>query len=98
VTERLRAIGVPPEPTAIAEESVMAAAEVARRAPEVVRADIAQAASDAFLHGMAAGCRVAGTATLVGAAVAFAWLPARAPGALRPEDRVGSEPAELTKG
>jgi EmrB/QacA subfamily drug resistance transporter len=78
VAERLTALGVPAEPVAIAEESVVAAIEVARRAPDVVAPQILQAASDAFLDGMAAGCRVAGLATLVGAAAAFAFLPARA--------------------
>jgi hypothetical protein len=98
VVEGLRDIGVPPEPTAIAEQSVMAAAEVARRAPEFVRPDIAQAASDAFLDGMAAGCRVAGTATLVGAAVAFAWLPARAQGAVGHGDVGAPGPAQVAEG
>ncbi len=78
VTERLTALGVPDEPVAIAEQSVVAAAEVARRAPAFIRPEILDAASDAFLEGMAAGCRVAGLATLVGAAAAFALLPARA--------------------
>jgi EmrB/QacA subfamily drug resistance transporter len=78
VVESLRAIGVPDEPVRIAEESVVAAVEVARRAPEVVQPAILEAASDAFLSGMALGCRVAGVATLVGSAVAFAALPARA--------------------
>jgi hypothetical protein len=78
VVERLNALGVPQEPVAIAEESVVAAVEVARRAPEFIQPDILEAASDAFLTGMAAGCRVAGVATLIGAAAAFAFLPARA--------------------
>ncbi len=78
VAESLTKIGVPAEPVAIARESVVAAVEVANRAPEFARPAILDAASDAFLHGMAAGCRVAGLATLVGAAIAFAALPARA--------------------
>lgn len=77
IGELLTNLGVPAEPVAIAQESVVAAGEVAKRAPEAFQAPIAQAASDAFLHGMAAGCRVAGLATLVGAAIAFAALPAR---------------------
>lgn len=78
VAESLTRIGVPAEPVAIARESVVAATEVARLAPEAVRPAILDAASDAFLQGMAAGCRVAAVATLVGSAIAFAALPARA--------------------
>ncbi|MFN8018546.1 MAG: MFS transporter [Acidimicrobiales bacterium] len=78
IAERFTAIGVPAQYTAMARESVVAAAEVARQAPEAVRPTLAQAASDAFLHGMAAGCRAAAVATFVGAAVALALLPARA--------------------
>lgn len=78
IVDKLTAMGVPAGPVAIAEESVVAAVEVARRAPEVVQPAILEAASDAFLSGMALGCRVAGLATLVGSAVAFAALPARA--------------------
>jgi EmrB/QacA subfamily drug resistance transporter len=78
VVERLTAIGVPDEPVRIAEGSVVAAVEVAARAPEVVRPAILEAASDAFLTGMALGCRVAAIGTFVGAAMAFAALPARA--------------------
>ena len=71
-------LGVPDFAVALARESVVAAAEVARRAPDAVRPAILDAAADAFLHGLAAGCRVAGAATLAGSAVAFALLPARA--------------------
>lgn len=78
VADSLTKIGVPAEPVAIARESVVAAVEVANRAPDFARPAILDAASDAFLHGMAAGCRVAGLATLVGVAIAFAALPARA--------------------
>ncbi|WP_426573181.1 MFS transporter [Aquihabitans sp. McL0605] len=78
VAAALTKLGVPAEPVGIARESVVAAMEVAKRAPGFARQPILDAASDAFLHGMAAGCRVAGLATLVGAAIAFAALPARA--------------------
>ncbi|HRW37352.1 MAG: DHA2 family efflux MFS transporter permease subunit [Acidimicrobiales bacterium] len=78
IVDKLTALGVPAEPVRIAEESVVAAVEVANRAPAFARPAILEAASDAFLHGMALGCRVAALATLVGSAVAFAALPARA--------------------
>ena len=78
IAERFTAIGVPVQYTALARESVVAASEVAQRAPAAVRPALADAASDAFLHGMAAGCRAAALATFVGAAVALALLPARA--------------------
>ena len=58
-------------------------------APEAVRPAILEAASDAFLHGMAAGCRVAALATFAGAVVAFVALPARA---AEPVDAPGTRP------
>ena len=89
VAASLSRLGAPPEAAAIARESVVAAAEVARRAPEAVRPAILEAASDAFLHGMAAGCRVAALATFAGAVVAFVALPARA---AEPVDAPGTRP------
>ncbi|MBX3287607.1 MAG: DHA2 family efflux MFS transporter permease subunit [Actinobacteria bacterium] len=80
VADALARLGAPAEAVAVARESVVAAAEVARRAPEAVRPAILDAASDAFLQGMAAGCRVAAAATFAGAVVAFVALPARAGG------------------
>jgi hypothetical protein len=61
-----------------ARESVVAAAEVARRAPEAVQPTIMDLASDAFLHGMAAGCRVTALVTFIGGLAALTFLPARA--------------------
>ncbi len=78
VGDALARIGVPDFAVALARESVVAAAQVADRAPEGVRPIIAQATSDAFLQGMTAGCRVAALATFVGALVAAIALPARA--------------------
>lgn len=78
IADSLTRIGAPAEAVAIARESVVAVAEVARQAPAAVRPAIREAATDAFLHGMAAGCRVAAAATFAGAVVALAALPARA--------------------
>jgi EmrB/QacA subfamily drug resistance transporter len=78
IADALTGLGAPAQAVDVARESVVAATVVAQRAPAAVRPAILDAASDAFLHGMAAGCRVAALATLVGAAVALAALPARA--------------------
>jgi DHA2 family multidrug resistance protein-like MFS transporter len=78
IAESLTALGAPQQAVDIARESVVAAGVVAERAPAAVQPAIRDAASEAFLHGMAAGCRVAAIATFVGAAVALAALPARA--------------------
>jgi len=78
IADSLRELGAPPVAVDAARESVVAAAEVARRAPEAVRPTILDAASDAFLHGMAAGCRVTALITFIGGVVALLALPSRA--------------------
>ena len=89
VATSLTGLGVPDVGVDAARESVVAAVEVARRAPAGLRPAILDAASDAFLHGMSAGCRVTALATFVGGVVAFVALPARAPAP------PGSDPSEL---
>jgi EmrB/QacA subfamily drug resistance transporter len=54
-----------------------AAKNLAQSAPDLA-ASLAHAANSAFVDGMQVGIRVAAVATLVGAIVAFLWLPARA--------------------
>jgi EmrB/QacA subfamily drug resistance transporter len=69
-----------PRATAI-EESLGAAlgtaARLAKTAPDFA-ASLTHAANAAFVDGMQVGVLVAGGATLVGAVIAFLWLPARA--------------------
>jgi Na+/melibiose symporter-like transporter len=54
-----------------------AAQNLARSAPDLA-ASLVHAANTAFVDGMQVGILVAASATLVGAVIAFLWLPARA--------------------
>jgi EmrB/QacA subfamily drug resistance transporter len=66
---------------------------LARSAPELA-ASLAHAANAAFVDGMQVGLYVAAGATLVGAVVAFVWLPARA----RHEDVEAQDAAHVFNG
>ena len=77
LVERLAGLPIPADALAAAESSVQAAVGVAEQAPAAGRPIILQAASDAFLDGMAGGIRVAGAAAALGAIAAALFLPAR---------------------
>jgi hypothetical protein len=72
---------LPSQLAAIAHQSVGAALTVAERASAaghpVVGAAVRLAATHAFLHGLSAGCLVAGGVAAVGAAAAALFLPAQ---------------------
>ncbi len=78
IVRRLGGLPIPARAVAAAEESVVAAAEVARQAPPGGRAVVLQAAIDAFMRGFSAGVLVAAGVTAVAAVAALAFLPARA--------------------
>lgn len=91
IADALRDLGAPPVAVDAARESVVAAATVAERAPEAVRPAILDAASDAFLQGMAAGCRVTALITFLGGLGALLALPARPSAAGAPDDETAGE-------
>ena len=78
IVDALRGLALPAQAVGAAKESMAAAASVAAQAPTAAGQVIAGAAKSAFLDGLAAGSLVAAGATLVGAVLAFAFLPARA--------------------
>ncbi len=78
IVRRLRGLPIPAEALAAARESVVAAAEVARRAPAAGRAIVLDAARDSFMRGFSAGVLVAAGVTAAAAIAALAFLPARA--------------------
>ena len=78
IVDALRGLALPAQAVGAAKESMAAAASVAAQAPAGAGQAIAGAAKSAFLDGLAAGSLVAAGATLVGAVLAFAFLPARA--------------------
>ena len=61
-----------------AEESVGAAYSIAQMSPEQVRPVILDAVSSSFMHGFHMSCFVVSVVALVGAALAWFFLPARA--------------------
>jgi EmrB/QacA subfamily drug resistance transporter len=73
--------GLPKALTHAAHESVGAALEVSTRLSHSGRASLAgelhQAASGAFIHGLSAGCLVAGAVAIAGAIMAVLLLPAQ---------------------
>jgi EmrB/QacA subfamily drug resistance transporter len=78
LVERLAGLPIPADALRAAKESVVAAMEVARQAPPEGREVVLAAARDAFLDGFASGLRVGAAVALVGAVLAYAFLPARA--------------------
>jgi EmrB/QacA subfamily drug resistance transporter len=76
--------GLPGRISAIAHQSVGAAITVAGRATAAGHAAAGQAihaaATNAFLHGLAVGCLVAGLVAAAGAVLAVIFLPAQPPG------------------
>jgi EmrB/QacA subfamily drug resistance transporter len=77
LVDLLEGLPLPPAAMAAAEESVVAASEVARQAPPAARETILDAARSAFLDGLAAGTRVAAVAAVIGIALAIVALPGR---------------------
>ena len=78
LTEQFTAAGVPPEGVAIARDSIAGALGVAGQVPGQVGQDLAYAAKSQFVDGMSTALHVGIFAVLVGAAIVFAFLPARA--------------------
>jgi EmrB/QacA subfamily drug resistance transporter len=93
--------GLPGQVSAIAHQSVGAAIAVAGRATAAGHAAAGQAihaaATNAFLHGLAVGCLVAGLVAAAGAVLAVVFLPAQpaAPAAAPATDR--PQPATLAR-
>ena len=85
ILRRLGALPIPARALAAAEESVVAAAEIARRAPAGARAVVLEAARDSFMRGFSVGVLVAAGVTAVAAIAALAFLPARAVGPDHPD-------------
>jgi hypothetical protein len=85
--------GLPKALTHAAHESVGAALEVSTRLSHSGRANLAgelhQAASGAFIHGLGAGCLVAGGVAIAGAIMAVLLLPAQP----LPAEPLPAEPA-----
>ncbi|CAN5720451.1 MFS transporter [soil metagenome] len=80
LVDGLRGLPVPAEALEAAKSSVQAAAAVAERAPTPQAGQVVlDAARQAFVDGMHGGARVCAVASLVGVAVALAFLPAQAP-------------------
>ncbi len=77
VADLLGSTPLPGAAVDVARESVTAAAAVAAQAPAIAQQPILEAASTAFLDGMHAGSWVAAGAALVGAVLAYLFLPAR---------------------
>jgi EmrB/QacA subfamily drug resistance transporter len=93
LVDMLEGLPIPPAAMAAAEESVVAASEVARQAPPAARETILDAARNAFLDGMAAGTRVAAVAAVVGIALAIVALPGReSASTVTDEPPTGTEP------
>ena len=91
--------GLPGRISAIAHQSVGAAFAVAGRATAAGHAAAGQAihaaATNAFLHGLAVGCLVAGLVAAAGAVLAVIFLPAQPPGPATAETADRPQPATL---
>ncbi len=80
VVEFLGGFGLPDEALATAEESVGAAYVVAEGAADPAAAEaIRAAAGSAFLDGFQAACITVGVVAMLGALLAWRFLPARTP-------------------
>ncbi len=75
--DSLTALAVPADVAAQASTSLGAALAMAAQAPPQLSGRLIDAAKDAFVHGLSAGCYVAVGAVLVGAVVTLIFLPAR---------------------
>jgi len=88
-------VGLPARLSDAAHSSVGAALQIAARARAtghlVLGSHIHAAASAAFFHGLAAGCRVAGVVAAAGAVMALLLLPAQ-PGRYSGDVAVPAEP------
>ncbi len=78
LTEQFTAAGVPPEGVAIARDSIAGAIGVAGQVPGQLGQDLIYAAKSQFVDGMSTALHVGIAAVLVGAAIVFLFLPARA--------------------
>ena len=77
LTEQFTAAGVPAEGVAVARDSIAGALGVAGSSGQLGQ-DLAYAAKSQFVDGMSTALHVGIVAVLVGAAIVFAFLPARA--------------------
>ncbi len=92
IVQLLEGTPIPAAALAAARESVAAAMVVASQAPAAAQEGIVGAARTAFLDGMHAGSWVAAGAALLGAVLAFAFLPAHhVPAVDDPADELGEE-------
>ena len=82
--------------SAIAHQSVGAAMAVAGRATAAGQA-IHAAATNAFLHGLAVGCLVAGLVAAAGAVLAVIFLPAQPTGPGTPRTADQPQPVTLAR-
>ena len=93
--------GLPGQISAIAHQSVGAAIAVAGRATAAGHAAAGQAihaaATNAFLHGLAVGCLVAGLVAAAGAVLAVIFLPAQPTGPGTPSTADRPQPATLAR-
>lgn len=78
IVRLLSGLPIPAAALDAARQSVVAAAEVANRAPAEARGIVLGAARNAFMHGFSTAVLVTAGATAVAAVGAFAFLPARA--------------------
>lgn len=76
--EQFTAAGVPAEGVAVARDSIAGALHVAGQVPGQIGQDLVFAAKSQFVDGMGTALHVGIFAVLVGAAIVFAFLPARA--------------------
>jgi hypothetical protein len=77
VVDALRGSGVPAALRQTAGDSLAAALQIASQVGGTAGEGIARTAQDAFVHAFQVGSVVTGCVALVGAAIAFVFLPAR---------------------
>jgi EmrB/QacA subfamily drug resistance transporter len=85
ILRRLSGLPVPAQAVEAARSSVVAAAEVARRAPAEGRAAVLDAARESFMRGFSGGVLISAAVTAVAALAAVLFLPARAVGPDHPD-------------
>lgn len=92
ILDLLHGNALPPAAVAAARESAAAAIGVAAQVPPFLQGAVIDAARSAFLDGMHAASWIAGGASVVGAVLAAAFLPARAAVAVEEDPDLAPEP------
>ena len=93
--DSLRALGLPTQVLATAQESVAAAMAVAAELPGQAGVAVVDAAQQAFVDGLAQGSLVAAACVAVGAVLALVFLPARHAAEAAPTTEQRREPVSV---